>query len=296
MVEWNQQMEDRQEANEKSVLIHGRPWNVFECGRGEPIVFLHNGGGTLWNWEHQLRRFSSRYRVIAPDLPGFGRSHRPNEPLTLDYYVKGVAALLETLECDRPVLAGNCIGSSIALEFALREPEKVRALALFNVCGGPPMLSSRLQFLSTWRPHTAPGKFLHRSLIRCTEHPFVRRLNATYLYAGREPELPPTLRRFLQAQRRDTGLRSSLSRLISGLDSFSVFSRTREKPANFPPVLLGWGKENRTLDAKWAGVIAEWLCPNQLDMIENAGHMPMYEQPERVNKALDAFLLSAAGE
>jgi pimeloyl-ACP methyl ester carboxylesterase len=93
-------------------------------GSGQPIVFLHNGGGTLWNWAHQLQHFASNYRIIAPDLPGFGRSHRPFEPLILDHYVEGLSELLETLDCHNPILVGNCIGSSIALEFAYASPKE----------------------------------------------------------------------------------------------------------------------------------------------------------------------------
>ncbi len=73
------------------LVVHGEVWNVFDKGSGMPIVFLHNGGGTLWNWAHQLEYFSSQYRVIAPDLPGFGRSRRSCEPLRLDTYVQGVS-------------------------------------------------------------------------------------------------------------------------------------------------------------------------------------------------------------
>jgi len=106
-----------------SLLIQGKRWNVLTAGEGDPIVFLHNGGGNLWNWAHQIEHFGSSHRVIAPDLPGFGRSHRPANPLTLDDFVSGLGGLLGSLECRRPLLVGNCIGASIALEYALRHPE-----------------------------------------------------------------------------------------------------------------------------------------------------------------------------
>ena len=61
-------------------LENGESWNVLELGQGPTIVFLHNGGGTLWNWTHQLEYFAASYRVIAVDLPGFGRSQRPTTP------------------------------------------------------------------------------------------------------------------------------------------------------------------------------------------------------------------------
>lgn len=277
---------------ELEIVIRGQPWNVFEAGTGTPVVFLHNGGGTLWNWAHQLKHFSPGYRVIAPDLPGFGRSHRPSGPLTLDGYVEGLSDLLELLDCQKPILAGNCIGSSIALEFALQQPGKVAALALFNVCGGPPMLPPLLRFWVTRRPVTAPGRALHQWITNQAAHPLTRRLNDRLIYARGEPGLPPALGEFVRHQRRDANLRASLYGLMMGLESFSVFSHPRERPANFPPVMLGWGLENRTLEMKWAGLIADWLVPDHLRLIENAGHMPMYEQPDLINVLLEDFFQS----
>lgn len=262
---------------------------MFDKGSGTPIIFLHNGGGTLWNWAHQLQYFSSKHRIIAPDLPGFGRSHRPFEPLTLNAYLEGLSELLKILDCPKPILVGNCIGASIALEFALGAPEKVTALALFNVCGGMPMLSPHLQFWATLRPHTALGKALHQYLINTASHPGLQHLNNRLIYADSEPNLHPMLSQFAQQQRLDPRLRASLYWLVMGLDSFSVFSEPREKPAGFSPVLLGWGAKNRTLEMKWAEVIAKWLAPDQFWLIEDAGHMPMYEQPELVNEVLEAF-------
>jgi pimeloyl-ACP methyl ester carboxylesterase len=274
---------------EESLLIQGKRWNVLTAGAGAPIVFLHNGGGNLWNWAHQIEHFGANHRVIAPDLPGFGRSHRPADPLTLDEFVGGLGDLLGSLAVDRPILVGNCIGASIALECALRHPGKVRSLALFNVCGGLPMLSPSLRFWAGQNPRTALGKTLHRALIDCAAHPMMRPFHAPLLYARGTPGFHPALREFLDEERHDRRLRPSLHPLVRGLESFGVFSRPRVKPEGFPPVLLGWGKQNRTLDAKWAGVIADWLAPEQLCLIEDAGHMTNYEKPEEVNERLASF-------
>jgi pimeloyl-ACP methyl ester carboxylesterase len=109
------------------------------------------------------------------------------------------------------------------------------------------------------------------------------------LYANRQPAFHPMLHHFVQQQRLNPRLRASLYWLMMGLDSFNIFSQPRKKPACFPPVLLGWGAQNRTLAVKWSRVIAEWLAPEKFLLIENAGHMPMYEQPGLVNEALEAF-------
>lgn len=262
---------------------------MYETGTGTPIIFLHNGGGTLWNWSHQLEYFAKSHRVIAPDLPGFGRSHRPKSPLTLEMYVRELASLLEKLNCSSPILAGNCIGSAIALEFALRYPQRVHALALFNVCGGLPMLNPRLRYWASQRPKSRWGRSLHRRLMQTASHPSLHRLSAPLLYANGEPKLHPRLRQFVQEERRDKNLRGSLYWLAMGLDSFSVFSQPRQKPASFPRLMLGWGSQNRTLAPTWAHKLSDWLKPDEFWLIENAGHMPMYERPDAVNQRLENF-------
>ena len=276
-------------AYQTQLVVHGEAWNVFDKGSGMPIVFLHNGGGTLWNWAHQLEYFSTHYRVIAPDLPGFGRSHRSSEPLRLDTYVQGVSELIRILGCPKPIFVGNCIGSSIALKLALQQPEQVTALALFNVCGGVPMLSPSLQFWANVRPNTVVGKAIHQYLLHAASHPDLQYLNSRLIYANNEPTLHPMLSQFIEHQRLDPKLRASLYWLTMGLDSFNMFSQPQQKPASFPPVLLGWGTQNRTLGISWAKVIADWLTPDPFWLIEEAGHMPMYEQPELVNERLESF-------
>jgi pimeloyl-ACP methyl ester carboxylesterase len=218
------------EKHQVQLAINGRTWNVFDKGSGMAIVFLHNGGGTLWNWAYQLQYFSSKYRIIAPDLPGFGRSQRSPEPLTLNTYVRDLSELLKILDCSQPILVGNCIGSSIALEFALRQPEKVTALALFNVCGGTPMLNPHLQFWATLRPKTSLGKAFYQYVINVTGHPNLQHLSSRLIYADGEPNLHPMLRQFIQQQRLDPQLRASLYWLVMGLDSFNMFSQPIPSP------------------------------------------------------------------
>jgi pimeloyl-ACP methyl ester carboxylesterase len=277
-------------AHERLIhLENGECWNVLEVGQGNPIVFLHNGGGTLWNWAHQLEFFAGSYRVIAVDLPGFGRSGRPTT-LNLPRYAHGFAQLLEQLELDRPVVIGNCIGASIALEVALQSPQRFAGLAVFNVCGGLKMLPAPLAFWAGWRPRVRWLGRLHEKLFGLFSHPDLQRLGAHQIYAHGQPDLPASLERQVQAERRDPRLRGSMYQLALGLESFNVFTQPQRKPEDFPPVLLGWGAQNRTLEPRWAEVIAHWLQPERLWMIPEAGHMPMYEQPAAFNQELEVFL------
>lgn len=151
------------------------------------------------------------------------------------------------------------------------------------------MLSPQLQFWASLQPSTKLGQMLHRFLINTSSHPALQPLGNSFFYADGEPAMHPMLTQVLQQQWLDPKQRASLHSLVTGLDSFSILSKPRIKPLPFPPVLLGWGKENRTLPVKWAHQIQEWLRADRFWLIDEAGHMPMYEKPAQVNQMLQDF-------
>ena len=102
-----------------------------ECGRGEPVVFLHGLGGSRTSWEPQLAGLSAGFRCVAWDMPGYGVS-APVEPLTFASIADSVARLLDAAGVERAHLVGESFGGMHALHTALRHPERVARLVLAN--------------------------------------------------------------------------------------------------------------------------------------------------------------------
>ncbi len=96
-----------------------------ERGGGDPVVFLHAGLLDSRQWARQLETFSPRYRAIALDARGFGRSEQPTDPYRRHEDVLG---LLDALGIDRAVLVGNSVGGKAAIDAALARPDRVQAL------------------------------------------------------------------------------------------------------------------------------------------------------------------------
>jgi pimeloyl-ACP methyl ester carboxylesterase len=96
-------------------------------GSGPAVVFLHAGVGDRRLWDGQVEAFAERYLAVRPDLRGFGESPLPGGPFS---YVEDVRALLDELDLDRFALVGNSFGGKVALDVALAEPERTRALVL----------------------------------------------------------------------------------------------------------------------------------------------------------------------
>src|SRR5574341_1211518 len=111
-------------------LGDGRPSiEVLEAGEGQPLLFLHGAGGIV-AWEGVLPLLSSKYRVYAPLLPGFGQS-TGLEYLEdqFDLFMHGFD-VIEALSLERPYVVGESLGGWMAAEMAALRPKEIGRLAL----------------------------------------------------------------------------------------------------------------------------------------------------------------------
>lgn len=101
-----------------------------EQGKGEPIFLLHGNGEDGTYFVSQLSFFSDRYRVIAVDTRGHGKSPRGTAPFTMEQFAMDLKDLMDRLQIQKAVILGFSDGANIAMKFALKYPEKVKALIL----------------------------------------------------------------------------------------------------------------------------------------------------------------------
>ncbi|MBT8765999.1 alpha/beta fold hydrolase [Metapseudomonas boanensis] len=115
-------------------LPDGLRLHYLEAGEGEPVVFIHGSGPGASGHSNFKQNYpvfeSAGYRVIVPDLPGYGASDKPETAYTLDFFVNALSSLLDALDIQRCVLVGNSLGGAIALKMALDQPKRVSRLVL----------------------------------------------------------------------------------------------------------------------------------------------------------------------
>ena len=111
-------------------------WHLLEGGHGEPLVLLHGFNGDGYHFARVSRRLGKHFRIIAPDLPGFGQTRFEEK---LDYSIEAqadrVLALLDQLGTERFYLGGSSMGGYVACALARKAPQRVRALWLLNPGG-----------------------------------------------------------------------------------------------------------------------------------------------------------------
>ena len=120
----------------RTLTLAGHAVACFELGeRSAPDVVLVHGIGVSSRYFAPLERELSRdAHVVAPDLPGFGRSRVPDEPaLSVGEHADVLAALVEELALDRPVVVGHSMGGKVAMMLALRHPELVDRLVVSDI-------------------------------------------------------------------------------------------------------------------------------------------------------------------
>ncbi|MEG6585285.1 alpha/beta fold hydrolase [Dendrosporobacter sp. 1207_IL3150] len=108
-----------------------------ETGTGSPLVFIHGLGASGAMFEPQIEHFSQKYRVICPDLRGNGQSGRLGGPVKtiLDRQCDEIAALLDHLKVKKAVFCGISYGGVFTFHFALRHPNKIKAIVIADSTG-----------------------------------------------------------------------------------------------------------------------------------------------------------------
>lgn len=101
-----------------------------EKGDKEPFILLHGNGEDGSYFKHQIEYFSDRYRVIALDTRGHGKSPRGTAPFTIEQFSCDLYDFMERLAISKAVILGFSDGANIAMRFAIKYPNKVRALIL----------------------------------------------------------------------------------------------------------------------------------------------------------------------
>ena len=124
---------------EKLVLPNGLTLNYYTAGQGSEVIVLLHGAGAdsaTMSWVEILPLLAAKgFRVIAPDLPGYGGSDRISGDYSLPFYSSTMAAFIQALDCGPVILAGLSLGGGTALHIALEHEQLLKAMILVDAWG-----------------------------------------------------------------------------------------------------------------------------------------------------------------
>jgi len=252
----------------KTIVIDDETWHYLEGGPADAdvLLLLHGFGGDKDNWTRFSKYLTGSYRVIAPDLPGFGYSTKHAD---WDYSMppqrSRVNEFVEALGLEKFHIAGNSMGGYLAAVYSYKYPAQVRSLALFNNAGINAPHESDMQRL------VAKGK---NPLIADSLAEYDELLN---FVVHKKIFLPWPVRGVFargamkQAELNRTIFDSIQGDLSSGLESVLV---DIEKP-----VLILWGEYDRVLDVSSVDVMRPLLQQAEVIVMKDTGHLPMIERP-----------------
>jgi len=241
--------------------VHHRSRSAF----GTPLVFIHGAGGSHQLWLAQVRGLLQA-TSYALDLPGHGQSSGRGQDC-IAAYADWLIAFLDAAELEQAALVGHSMGGAIALDAALRYPERVAGLGLVAT-------GARLRVA----PAVLDG--LHHDLAATV------RLIAEWCYC---PQAPPEMIRLAEQQMSAT----SPDILHSDFVACNLFDITSRLSEIIAPTVVVCGAEDRMTPLKYAAYLRDNIPGAALHVIAGAGHMVMLEEPQQVTAILAQDLYKA---
>ncbi len=281
----------------RTVSLDGVTVHYLAGGRGSPLVLVHGlGSSAQVEFCYNLEALAVRHQVLGVDLPGFGRSDKPDLQYDIPFFVKVLRGFLAAHGLGQTALVGVSMGGRIALGLALEQPETVSSLVLVDALGvGPPRRVLAYRLLLTRGLGELALTGTARAMRRMNPR-LVRRFWGWYLRRPQSVEqilsddriadhgtllsTPAYRAAYLSALRSVAGMR----RLRDGV---VVEDRLAELAV---PTLLVWGRHDHIFPPAHAETALRKIPHAELAIFEDSGHTPQTEQPDRFNRLVLEFL------
>ena len=260
--------------------IDGVRVHYQEKGTGTPLVLLHGFTLSTYSWKDVLDPLSKNFRVIAVDLKGFGFSGKPDGDYTRRAQASLVVHLLDYLKVERAWFCGSSMGGEVALNVAVKSPQRVSGLILID-SGGVVTNGNSL----------APGyllvPFVGRILtaLAMTSDKLVREGLEKSFYDRTKITADRVAYYYRPLQTRGGQLAALRARTQAG-----QFPIEQDLPTIKARTLIIWGADDQLIPLDAGRKMNSLIKDSKLVIIEKCGHLPQEELPERVLDEMRKFI------
>lgn len=255
-------------------------------GQGDPIIFLHGLGGSLYTWRHLIRPLAPMHRLILFDLKGSGKSPKPYDD-KYSMFDQGELIYRFILQNDlhKVILVGHSFGGGVALLVALkltqRDPSRLSRLILIDTVAYPQKLPGvirmlRMPVLGWLGLHLIPDKTKVSNLMESLYYDDSK-INWEDVEAYAAPLASPGAKYAFQQTARQI-IPDHIDEIIAKYPQIDV------------PTLIIWGREDKIIPLENGIRLHQAMSNSQLIVIERCGHDPPDERPEELMEVIRKFL------
>lgn len=255
---------------ERQISINGLKVNYKIAGKGMPFLILHGWMGSSNSWIKVQKILAKEgFKVIVPDLPGFGKSQTPPIPWGQKDYSSFILSFIKKLGLNKIILMGHSFGGGLAIEFATSHPERLKILILCDSA----RIKHKLNFYQKIVFNLARvGNFLFSKSPLRRFQDLARNI---FYYLIRKKDYTKV-----------KGVMRQIFKKIVNVDLTPKLSQIKVK------TLIVWGEKDKCTPLEDAYLMKEKILNSTLKIIPRASHTPNLEYPEKLAKVILNFLKS----
>lgn len=285
------------EVTHHTLTANGIRQHYLDAGSGPVVVLLHGFPETSFAWRHQITVLARTYRVIAPDLRGYGETDKPASGYDKRNMARDIVGLLDRLGIDKVALVGHDRGARVATRLVKDHPERVDRLVVMD------NVPTRI-VAENMRPETARAYWfflfhlvadLPETLIAGNEEPWLRHFFSDWCYNPHTIE-GADFDTYVKAYKRPGAVRGAMSDYRANAEDVAQDKADADVRIACPTMAI-WGEDFYAVGGMFdMKAVWESMAINlRAEPIARCGHLPQEEQPERVNALLLEFLSGWTG-
>ena len=234
-----------------------------------PVLLLHGLGGSADRWKTVIPYLSTKYRLIIPDVIGFGYSEKPHVEYSVDFFINFIKKFLNILNISEVNLIGSSFGGLLALEYAIKYEAEIKKLVLVSPAG-------MMRYVSTTLKH-----YISAALYPTFEN--VLRAYHEMMYDSNKVS-EESIQDFINRM----NLPNAKYAFMSTLMAFNEQPQLRDRLKINIPTLIIWGRNDTLIPIRYA---KKFKIPNsKIVILDHCGHYPYIEKTEEFVKLILKFL------
>jgi len=245
---------------------------IGDEGKGFPLVLIHGFLGSSKMWEPQINFFKNHFRVITPDLPGFGKSNKAKSHNSIQSIANLLMDCLEEKKIDKFYLLGHSMGGMIVQEMAKKYGNKIVKLICYST-GPRGEMPGRFESVDQSRENLKK-KGLEITAKNIAKTWFVRKENAKYFDICIE-----------------AGKQTSTKAADDALIAFKNWNGVDTLKNIKNETLIVWGDQDKSYNLEQIKTLEKSIKKSKLVIFKNCAHNVHLEQPDQFNNAIKNFLL-----